>query len=90
MNNKPRKWWLAGLLSFVLPGIGQIYNGQAIKGVAFLFLQIVAIPLQMDAIKNGISSFTLYTILTGTIAFYMNNDLSNCSVCANSNRNGRT
>jgi hypothetical protein len=25
---KPRKPWLAGLLSLVVPALGQIYNGQ--------------------------------------------------------------
>ena len=28
-----RKPWLAGLLSLVVPGLGQVYNGQALKGV---------------------------------------------------------
>jgi signal peptidase I len=40
MDNKPRKAWIAGLLSILMPGLGQIYNGQALKG-----LIIIAIPL---------------------------------------------
>ena len=29
---------LAGLLSFLLPGLGQIYNGQLISGIIWLIL----------------------------------------------------
>jgi len=35
---KRRRWWLAGLLSFLVPGLGQVYNGQATKGLFFNFL----------------------------------------------------
>lgn len=35
---KPRKWWLAGLLSFFVPGLGQAYNGEATKGLFYYFL----------------------------------------------------
>jgi signal peptidase I len=35
---KRRRWWLAGLLSFLVPGMGQVYNGQATKGLFFYFL----------------------------------------------------
>ncbi len=28
-----RKWWVAVLLSLLLPGLGQLYNGQLIKGI---------------------------------------------------------
>ena len=31
-----RKWWVAGLLSIVVPGLGQVYNGQAKRGL-FLY-----------------------------------------------------
>jgi len=30
-----RKWWVGALLSFLLPGLGQIYNGQPKKGLIF-------------------------------------------------------
>ena len=33
-----RRWWLAGLLSYLVPGLGQVYNGQATKGLLFNFL----------------------------------------------------
>ncbi len=33
-----RKWWFAGLLSFLIPGLGQVYNGEATKGLFYYFL----------------------------------------------------
>jgi hypothetical protein len=36
MNNKPRKWWIAGLLSLFEPRLGQIYNGP-IKEIYAIF-----------------------------------------------------
>lgn len=33
-----RRWWIAGLFSYLVPGLGQVYNGQATKGLFFNFL----------------------------------------------------
>lgn len=30
-----RRWWLAGLLGFLVPGLGQVYNGQETKGLLY-------------------------------------------------------
>ncbi len=62
---------MAGLLSLVQPGLGQIYIGHAVKGVTFLLLQLAAIPLQAAVVKSGTTPFTIFAILTGIIAFYM-------------------
>ncbi|MBN2092304.1 signal peptidase I [candidate division KSB1 bacterium] len=35
-NQNKKKWWIAGLLSYLVPGLGQFYNGDAIRGL-FLF-----------------------------------------------------
>ena len=35
---KPRKPWLAGLLSFLVPGLGQVYNGRTRRGLVLLGL----------------------------------------------------
>lgn len=35
---KPRKWWIAGFLSLLVPGLGQLYNGQAKKAILFYLL----------------------------------------------------
>lgn len=33
-----RKPWIAGLLSLLVPGVGQIYNGRIIIGIIWLIL----------------------------------------------------
>jgi signal peptidase I len=33
-----RRWWVAGLFSYLVPGLGQVYNGEALKGLFFNFL----------------------------------------------------
>jgi signal peptidase I len=38
MSEVRRKPWLAGLLSLFVPGLGQVYNGQGLKGVLFYCL----------------------------------------------------
>lgn len=61
MERKRRKRpYLAGALSFFLPGLGQIYNGQFVKGVAVFALVVVVntlsrAPLEvaLDAMQAG-------------------------------------
>lgn len=49
---KPRKPWLAAVLSLIATGMGQVYNGQWKKGVGFfvaeLVLGLVMIPMFAD------------------------------------------
>lgn len=45
MENKPRKWWISGLLSLLNPGLGQIYNGQARKAIFLLVIGNLMLPL---------------------------------------------
>jgi len=33
-----RIWWIAGILSYLVPGLGQVYNGQACRGLLFYTL----------------------------------------------------
>lgn len=44
MENKPRKPWLAGLLSLVQPGLGQVYNGEIRKALLFYALSFLLLP----------------------------------------------
>lgn len=37
-NNKMREPFVAGILSFLIPGVGQIYNGRIIIGIIWLIL----------------------------------------------------
>ncbi len=49
--------WLAAVLSFLLPGLGQIYNGQIFKGIVLVVI---------DAI-NGALMFILIGFVTHAI-----------------------
>ncbi|MGH7405741.1 MAG: signal peptidase I [Candidatus Methylomirabilales bacterium] len=44
MPERPRKWWVAGFLSLVVPGLGQIYNGQPKRGLVYYVLIWVVYP----------------------------------------------
>ncbi|MBI3725922.1 hypothetical protein HY251_18490 [bacterium] len=46
MEAKPgeRNPTVAALLSFVIPGLGQVYNGEAMKGVLLFFTSIFLVP----------------------------------------------
>jgi len=54
MVDRPRRWLLAGFLSFVAPGLGQVYNGEWAKALVLL---AVSIPF---GIFIGILLFTPY------------------------------
>jgi signal peptidase I len=81
MNGKPRRWWISGLLSLLKPGLGQIYNGQARKGIIFLFLYILVsfllpfIISQMFALYPSslplLPICLLFIICLGILGFYI-------------------
>lgn len=56
-----RKWWLAGMLSFLVPGLGQVYNGQLTKGLLFYFL--------ISTWGGLIFSFTYYILKSSITQF---------------------
>lgn len=45
MKTKQRKPWIAGLISFIWPGIGHIYCGEAKRGIMLYFFLLIAIPI---------------------------------------------
>jgi len=67
--NKPRKWWLAGLLSLFEPGLGQIYNGQGRKGLIVFLLQFLLFPAMILG-RNSDNLKHLLILLVIVIAFY--------------------
>lgn len=71
MNNKPRKWWIAGLLSLLEPGLGQIYNGQARKGIIFILLQLLLIPVLMLSLDSSYVLIYLSGIILFTLTYYL-------------------
>jgi TM2 domain-containing membrane protein YozV len=58
----PRKWWLAGLLSLITPGLGQIYNGQIYKAIIFFFGPLLFIPPAIYILLYGFTSGFTRTI----------------------------
>lgn len=53
----PKNPGLAAVLSFLFPGLGQIYNGQIGKGVLFMVAQ--AINLLLMAVAIGLALYPL-------------------------------
>lgn len=44
MNNKPRRPLIAGILSLIQPGLGQVYNGEIRKAILIYIIPILLIP----------------------------------------------
>ena len=55
MLERPRKWWVAGFLSLVVPGLGQAYNGQPKRGLVYYVLIWVVYPAAL-LIAMGLAS----------------------------------
>jgi TM2 domain-containing membrane protein YozV len=36
---------LAAIFSFLIPGLGQLYNGRALRGLAFFIVAIIAVAI---------------------------------------------
>lgn len=49
---------LAAVLSFLIPGLGQIYNGQIIKGLLIVVVQAINV-----ALTNVLIGFIFYPIV---------------------------
>ena len=57
MERKRRKRpYLAGALSFFLPGLGQIYNGQFVKGVVVFALVVVVNSLSRAPLEVALGA----------------------------------
>ncbi|MCZ4694211.1 hypothetical protein DWB61_05105 [Ancylomarina euxinus] len=73
-NRKPKKMWLAGLMSAVVPGSGKIYAGKTGEGIAsMLMVTSTGLVTWENHRKLGIKNFK--TILFGSIftIFYVGN-----------------
>jgi signal peptidase I len=71
MDLKPRKWWIAGLLSLLEPGLGQIYNGQARKGIIFILLQLLLIPFLLLSLNSPYVLIFLGLMVLLTLVYYI-------------------
>jgi signal peptidase I len=59
---------LAAFLSIISPGVGQIYNGQLKKGVAFLFFPLLTIIV--FSVFNLLNSFQSFANMIGVILLF--------------------
>jgi signal peptidase I len=71
MANKPRKWWIAGLFSLIRPGLGQIYNGQACKGLTLLLLSPLLVSVAPLALDAGNVVLAFLSIVAVGIGFFV-------------------
>ena len=74
MNRKPKKMWLAGLMSAIVPGSGKIYAGKTGEGIAsMLMVTSTGLVTWENHRKLGLKNFK--TILFGSIftVFYVGN-----------------
>lgn len=70
MNEKPGRWWIAGLFSLIWPGLGQVYNGQGRKGLLILALPLLSIPGMILCLDGeNIAPFLGAYVLLG-LAYY--------------------
>jgi len=66
MENKPRRPWIAGLLSLIQPGLGQVYNGEIRKALVFYLLPMLIFPglilcLHSEFVRIFLVSFALFS-----------------------------
>lgn len=64
-STKPRRPWLAALLSLLATGVGQVYNGQWKKGVGFLVAELVLGLSMIPLFGNATSLALLLAFLLG-------------------------
>lgn len=70
MEKKKRKPIVAAILSSLAPGLGQLYNGQIIKGIIFL-LSLILLPIIMFRIGLHYSYYGLAIILLISMFFLL-------------------
>ncbi|MBX2839691.1 MAG: signal peptidase I [Gammaproteobacteria bacterium] len=67
-HNNPRKPWLAALMSLMLPGYGQLYNGQFNRGTWFFLIFVAfALPIVTLAALYVPAGWMMATLLLGCV-----------------------
>ena len=57
--SSPKNPTLAGIISLFIWGLGPLYNGQTVKGLIFIVLQLVVYGFSLLSIFVGVFSFAL-------------------------------
>jgi signal peptidase I len=68
-QNRPRKMWLAALLSVLAPGLGHIYAGKARKGIFLYILQFAFLTVVLAAILISPNIYSLAFALLISIGY---------------------
>ncbi|OPY72582.1 MAG: Signal peptidase I P [Syntrophorhabdus sp. PtaU1.Bin058] len=71
MENRPRKRWIAGLLSLVQPGLGQIYNGQLRKAIVIYILPLLLIPIMILCLNVRLVKVCLPALVILAVTYYL-------------------
>ena len=70
MDNKPRKPWIAGLLSLIQPGLGQVYNGEICKALIIYLFPLLIIPGLIFCLNTRfILSFLSFYAVLGAVYY---------------------
>lgn len=73
----PKNGFVASLLSLVVPGAGQIYNGETMKGLFFLICTFVSLfiifwsPWGLNAQQRGVSTPLVVTLVFFSVLYLM-------------------
>lgn len=64
---RKRHAWLAVVLTLLLTGLGQVYCGRLTRGLVFICLSVVAIPVTAAMVANEVPLATAIFVLAGLI-----------------------
>jgi len=66
---KRRKWWTAGLLSLITPGLGQLYNGQVLRAAVLYFVPLALVAPGCLLIARAFSKPMILVTLVAVAAY---------------------
>lgn len=67
---KKRYWWLSGILSLVVTGLGQVYNGELIKGIVFYLSDFIITPTLALILKLSLFNISFLFFLSFAISLF--------------------
>jgi signal peptidase I len=70
MDNKPRKPWIAGLLSLIQPGFGHVYNGEIRRALAIYAISFLSSPAIILCLHRRFVIIFLVSYVIFALAYY--------------------
>ena len=71
MDNKPRKLWVAGLLTFLTIGLGHLYAGEARRGLILFFAQAILLAIFLPLALVRLSLTILILLVISGFAYFV-------------------